>query len=74
MAGTPFPGLQASSETLLALAAGLTRFGAAEGSSDWLVPFAWLCTEVAAYIATPMSKGLRIEPLASFLDRLLAVV
>jgi len=74
LAGTPISGLQASSETLLALATGLARFGPAEGSNDWLVPFAWLCTEVAAYIATPMSNGLRIEPLASFLDRMRADV
>lgn len=39
-------------DTLVALSAGLTRFGPAAGAPEWLVSAVWLCTADEAFLAT----------------------
>lgn len=50
--------LKCHRDTLMALATGLTRFGASEGAPDWLVSGIWLCTREDDFIATASAEVL----------------
>ena len=74
-----FVPLKCCSDTLMALATGLTRFGPAEGAPDWLVSGVWLCTPQADFVATAsaevLADGYLARPLTvSPRDELLAAV
>ena len=50
--------LECRSETLVALASGLERFGPVAGEPDWLVSAMWLCTANTDYLATSSTQVL----------------
>ena len=50
--------LECRTETLIALASGLERFGPVTCDPDWLVSAMWLCTASADYLATSSTQVL----------------